>query len=175
MAPPSTSSLEVAQAAELVEQVGQRSPERSRHGWTLASAGAVPSTTRSGSPRGAGASRTVSEGSSARTVPAPDEDGVALGPQGVGVGPGLGAGDPLARAVGGGGAAVEGGGQLEHDVGPAGAAVDEVGRQERASGGGLDAHLDLDAGIAQPGQAGTGDLRVGVLEATTTTGRRRRR
>ena len=51
--------------------------------------------------------RTVSAGSSARTVPAPTSDGVAVGPQAVGVEAGRLAGDPLAGAVGRGGAPVE--------------------------------------------------------------------
>ena len=46
-----------------------------------------------------------------------DQHGVALGPQPVGVGPGRLARDPAAGAVGGGGAPVQAGGQLEHDVG----------------------------------------------------------
>ena len=62
------------------------------------------------------------------------EDGVALGPQAVGVGPGRRAGDPLARAVGCGGAAVERRGQLEHDPRPAGAAVRQVRGQLAADG-----------------------------------------
>ena len=94
-------------------------------------AGASPSTTRSGSPRGAGASRTVRLGSSARTVPAPTRIASLSARRRVGVGAGLGAGDPLAGAVGRGGAAVERRRQLQHDVRPAGAAVVEVRRQQR--------------------------------------------
>ena len=60
-----------------------------------------------------------------------DEDRVALGAQGVGVGPGLGAGDPLAGAVGRRGAAVERRGQLQHHVGAAGAAVVQVRGEQR--------------------------------------------
>ena len=102
-----------------------RSPFSSSAGWTWAPGGAWPSTTRSGS-------RPVDVADGERRVVGPDgagadEHGVALGPQAVGVGPGLGAGDPLARPVGRGGAPVEGGGQLQHDVRPAGGAVLEVG------------------------------------------------
>ena len=61
--------------------------------------------------------------------PGADQDGVALGPQAVGVGPGLRAGDPLAGPVGGGDPPVEGGGQLQDHPGPARAAVLQVGRQ----------------------------------------------
>ena len=104
-----------------------RSPDRSRHGCTFAPAGARPRTTRTGSRPG-----DVADGER-RVVGADragaDEHGLALGAQAVGVGAGLGAGDPLARAVGRRRAAVDGRGELEHDVGPAGAAVHEVRRQ----------------------------------------------
>ena len=117
----------------------------------------MPSTTRSGctNPSGSSSSgsRTVSAGSSARTVPAPTSDGVAVGPQAVGVEAGLVAGDPLAGAVGRGGAPVEGGRQLEDDQRPAGAAMVQVGRQLRGHRGGrrlspaISGHLD-----GQPGR-----------------------
>ena len=116
--------------------------------------------------RGPSTWRTVSVGSSARTVPAPTIDGVALGPQAMGVAPGGSPGDPLARAVGRRGAPVERRRQLEHDVRPARAAVLQVRRE-------LGPHLvgrtrrlvDLDAGGAQPGDAVARDVRVGVLDA----------
>ena len=82
-----------------------------------------------------------------------DEHGVALGPQAVGVGPGGVAGDPLARAVGRRGAAVDGGGELEHDVGPTGAAMGQVRRQLRGDGVGLDPDGDVDPGRPQRGDA----------------------
>ena len=88
----------------------------------------------------------------------------------MGVGAGLGPGDPLARAVGRGGAAVEGRGELEHDVGPAGAAVDEVRGQLLGDGGGLDADRDLDAGGAQRGDAPPADERIRVLDADDDVG-----
>ena len=97
------------------------------HGWTAAPSGARPEhdAQRLGV---VGAALAVGQAHGEARVVGPhragaDEDGVALGPQAVGVEPGLGAGDPLARAVGGGGAAVERGRQLQHHVGPAGAAV----------------------------------------------------
>ena len=73
--------------------------------------------------------RTVSVGIVGSHRAGADEDGVALGPQPVGVAPGGLAGDPLARAVGRRGAPVERGRQLQHDIGPAGAAVLQVRRE----------------------------------------------
>ena len=119
--------------------------------------------------------RTVRDGSSARTVPAPDDHGVALGPQAVGVGPGLGAGDPPAGPVGRGRPPVEGGGQLEDDVGPAGGAVLEVGGELGPDLVGADADVDLDAGGPQGGDAGAGHVGVGVLDADDDPGDARRR
>ena len=157
--------LQVALGAELVEQLAER--RRGARGtaapWRRRAP--APSTIRSGSPRGAGASRTVRLGSSARTVPAPTRIDVALGAERVGVGPGLRAGDPLAGAVGRGGAAVERRRQLQHHVGPAGAAVVEVGRQQRLRlRRARTPDLDLDAGGPQPLDALAGDVRVGVLD-----------
>ena len=107
-----------------------------------------------------------------------DEDGVALGAHAMGVGPRLVAGDPLARAVGRGGPAVDGRGELEHDIGPAGAPMGEVRRELRFDRLGLDADGDLDARGAQGGDAPPGDVRVGILDADDDTARcrpRRRR
>ena len=66
---------------------------------------------------------------------------------------------------GGGGAPVDGGGELEHDVRPARAAVREVGRQLRLDGLGLDADGDVDPCRPQGGDAPSGDLRIGILDA----------
>ena len=165
-----------ARGPELVEDRRRGRRFVSRHGCTCAPAGAAPSTTRSGSRRrGAGG---VAHGE--RWVVGPDragadEDGVALGPQPVGVGAGGRTGDPLARAVGGGGAAVEGGGQLQHDVRPAGAAVDEVGRQEPPGLIRTDPDLDDDAGGAQAPCSGAGDPSVRVQRARRRPGPRRPR
>ena len=99
-----------------------------------------------------------------------DDDRVALGPQPVGVAPRGVAGDPLARAVGRRGAAVEGGRELEHDVGPAGAAVLQVRRE-------LCTHLvrahadgDVDPRGTQPSDALSPHVRVGVLDADDDPG-----
>ena len=54
MGPPSTRTCRWPLAPSSTSSV-RRSPSCSRHGWTLASAGAAPSTTRNGSPLGAGA------------------------------------------------------------------------------------------------------------------------
>ncbi len=92
--------LEVAHRAELVEQVGQRARALEVHGWTRALTGAWPSTTRTGSPRGAGASRTVSARVVGPTVPAPTRMTSLSALRAAGAGPRRGARDPLARAVG---------------------------------------------------------------------------
>ena len=123
--------LQVALGAELVEQLAEVAAVLEARAAPWRPAGASPSTIRSGSPRGAGASRTVRLGSSARTVPAPTRIASLSARRRVGIGPGLGAGDPLAGAVGRGGAAVERRRQLQHDVGTAGAAVVQVRRQQR--------------------------------------------
>ena len=91
---------------ELVEHVAERRPSSSSARVHLGVRRA-PGRARPAAGRGPSTWRTVSAGSSARTVPAPTMHGVALGPQPVGVGPGRVAGDPLARAVGRGGAPVE--------------------------------------------------------------------
>ena len=65
--------------------------------------------------------RTVSDGSSARTVPAPTRTAWLSARRRWASVACVGAGDPLARAVGGGGAAVDGRRQLEHHVRTAGA------------------------------------------------------
>ena len=163
MAPPSTSSCRCPRAPSSSSRSGS-GPERSRHGWTFAPAGAVPSTTRTGSPRGAGASRTVRAGIVGPHRARPDQHGVALGPQRVGVGTGLGPGDPPARTVRCGGAPVERCSQLEHDERSTGPTVPEVRGQRDLRGRLLHADLDLDARGPQPGDPRAGHLRVGILE-----------
>ena len=86
--------LQDAAAAELVEHVAEVAARARGPGGPGRRRGAVPSTTRSGS-------RPVDVADGERGVVGPhragaDDDGVALGPQAVGVGPGLRAGDPLA-------------------------------------------------------------------------------
>ena len=94
----------------------------------------------------------------------PHDDGVALRSQVVGVRPRLGAGDPLAGAVRGGGAAVEGGRQLQHDERSPGAAMVEV-RGEEAGGGRLrHAQVDGDPRVAEPGDPPSRHLRIGIFE-----------
>ena len=94
-----------------------------------------------------------------------DDDGVALGPQAVGVRPRLGAGDPLAGAVGGGGAAVEGGRQLQHDEGSAGAAmVRGTARRRLAAAASATPEVDGDPRVPEPGDPPSRHLRVGILE-----------
>ena len=118
-APPSTSTCSDAAArrARRARRRGRRSARGTGGPWRRA----APGRARPAAGRGPSTWRTVSVGVVGPDGARADEDGVALGPQAVGVGPGRLAGDPPARAVGGRGAAVEGGGQLEHDVGPAGA------------------------------------------------------
>jgi hypothetical protein len=94
--------------------------------------------------------------------PGTDDDRVALGPQRVGVGAGLGAGDPLAGAIGGGGPAVEGGGQLQDDPGPAGRPVLQVGGELRGDLAGGDADIDRDAGRPQAFDTAPRHPRVGI-------------
>ncbi len=173
MAPPSTSSWRCPIEPSSSSRSGS-GPDRSRQGWTLAPGGAAPSTTRTGSPRGAGASRTVSSGSSARTVPAPTRIASLSARRRVGVGPGLGARDPAARSVRGGGAAVERGSELQHHVRAPGAAVHEVRRQQVGGGPALDADRHVDAGTPQAVDPGPGDLLVGVLDRHHHARRRRR-
>ncbi len=96
----------------------------------LGPCGACPSTTRIGSRPWTW--RTVSDGSSARTVPAPTMTASLSARSRCASAPRRVARDPLAGAVGSGGAAVEGARQLEHDVRPAGEAVLQVGRELRA-------------------------------------------
>ena len=96
--------------------------------------------------------------------PRPDEHGVALGPQAVGVGPGRIAGDPPARAVGGRGAPVEAGGQLEDHVRATGGAVGEVRGQLVADHRGGDAGRHVDARGPEPVDPPPADLRIGVGE-----------
>ena len=144
-----------------------RSPNSSRHGWTRAPAGARPSTTRSGSRPATW--RTVRAGSSTTHGAGADEHGVALGPQPVGVGPGLLAGDPLARAVGRGGAAVDGGGELEHDVRAAGAAMGQVRGELGRDGVGLDPDGDVDARRRAGRRHPARRQGVGVLDADDDT------
>src|SRR5690606_14488944 len=91
-----------------------------------------------------------------------DDDAVALGPEPVGVGPGHGAGDPLAGAVRSRGAPVEGGGQLQHDVGPAGAAVVQVGGELALDGLGSAADVDRDPRLAEAFDPGAPDAWVGI-------------
>ena len=122
--------LEVALGAELVEQLAEVAAvlEAGPHlgvGRRLAEHDALGVAT---------GRRRVADGE-ARVVGAhgagADEDRVALGSERVGIGPGLGTGDPLAGAVGRGGAAVERRGQLQHHVGAAGAAVVQVRGEQR--------------------------------------------
>ena len=132
MAPPSTMSWSTPLAAEVVEHRTQVAVELEAgvHG------GAVGRVAEHDPERlgVVGAPLAIGEAHGEGGVVGPDragahEDGVAVGPQPVGVEAGLRTGDPLLGAVGGGGAAVERRRQLQHDVGAAGAAVVEVGRQ----------------------------------------------
>ncbi len=92
------------------------------------------------------------------------EDGVALRPQPVGVGPGRLTRDPPARPVGGRGAPVEGGGQLEDDPRAAGGAVLEVGGELGPDLVRPHADLDVDARRPEGGDPRTAHLGVGVLD-----------
>ena len=89
-------------------------------------------------------SRAVSAGIVAAHGSRSNQDGLALGAQHVGVAARLGAGDPLARAVGHGDDAVEGARDLRHHVGTAGHAVPHVGRELRRDGVSFDADFDVD-------------------------------
>ncbi len=98
-------------------------------------------------------------------------DGVAVGPQAVGVVSGLVTGDPLAGAVRGGRAAVEAGRQLEDDQRSPGAAMVQIGRQllghrdrGRLQARGLGGHLDGQPGGSQAVDPAAGHSVVGVTD-----------
>ena len=141
--------LEVPLGAELVEQRRRgRRRARGRAGpWRRRARGRAPPATGRPGRRG------VAHGQ--RRVVGPhgagaDDDGVALGPEAVGVGPG--GSDPVIhwlRAVGRGGAPVEGRGQLEHDVGAAGVPVVQVGRSRSAASSAATPTSTVDAGGPQ--------------------------
>ena len=121
-------------------------------------------TTRSGWLADAAGRRLVADGqrgSSTATVFGADQHRVAQRAEPVGVAAGRRAGDPAAGAVGGGAAAVEGGGELPGDE--RAAVVDGEGPDPVERPGLVDqqALLDLDAGRAQGVGAPGGD-RVGV-------------
>ena len=121
VAPPSTSSWTTPRRPSS-RSTSPRSPESSRAGWTRAPGGACPSTTRSGWACSTPSSRrTVSSGSSARTVPAPTRTASERARRQVHVAAGGLPGDPAAGAVGGGRAGVQAGRHLEHDPGLPGA------------------------------------------------------
>ena len=107
------------------------------------------------------ASRTVSRGSSASDGAGADEHGVTGRPQPVDVGPRGLSRDPLAGAVGGGAATVEGRGELPRDE--RAAERDGAGPPLVERGGLVGQHppVDLDAGGVQPLGA-AGGVRVGV-------------
>ncbi|CAM5381175.1 hypothetical protein SNARM312S_06099 [Streptomyces narbonensis] len=92
-----------------------------------------------------------------------DNDGVGLGAQPVDVGAGLRGADPAGGAVGGGDAAVEGGGVLPPDEGPAVADGGEPGDVARPGLVLQEALLDLHAGGAQ-GVGTARGLRVRVAD-----------
>ncbi len=79
--------------------------------------------------------------------------GLGVGPQPVRVGPGGGTGDPLRRAVGRRGAAVDAEGGLDQAEGAPGTPVVEVGGELEGRGVGADAQVDRDPGRPQPGDA----------------------
>ena len=108
---------------------------------------ARPMTTRSGcwGQRLPSGWRAVSCGSSMSAVPVPTRIAPHSDAEPVDVGAGCLAGDPLARAVGGGAAAVEGGGQLPGHPGAPGGDQVCPGPVERARLVGQQAALHLDA------------------------------
>ena len=78
------------------------------------------------------------------------------------VGPGRFSGDPLARSVGGGRAAVERGRQFEHDPGPASAPMPQIRGQLFTHRPFIDADIHDDAGGPQLRDPPAGHKRVGV-------------
>ena len=118
--------------------------------------------------------RTVSSGSSARTVPGPDQHGVGAGAQAVDVLAGRLARDPATGAVGRRRAAVQAGRQLEHDPGLPGRAVLAVGGQLLGHLVGGHADGDVDPGGTQGGDAPTRHPLVRVLDADDDPGHPRR-
>jgi hypothetical protein len=92
----------------------------------------------------------------------PDLDGVALGAQAMSVSAGRRPGDPLAAAVGGRGATIEGRRELEHDVGPPCSSLHDIRPQLLGHGGRLDADRHLDARRPEPPDASTGNQGVRV-------------
>ena len=156
--PPRSSSTSPEVARQL-EGAGAPRPPRApcpsttRRGWSGAAAGSTSGR------------RTVSAGSSARTVPAPTSTASDRARSRWASARASSPGDPPAGAVGGGGAPVEGGGQLEHHPGPAGPPVLEVGGE--LLGHRVGAHADSTSTPArrEGGDAPPGDLGVGVGDA----------
>jgi hypothetical protein len=99
-----------------------------------------------------------------------DDDGLGLRPDAVRVGPGLGPGDPLRGAVGGGGASVETRRGLEEGERPTRTPLVEVGREQCVRSPGTGPRLDHDAGVPQVGDAAPGDPGVGVLDRDDDAG-----
>ena len=110
-------------------------------------------------------SRTVSSGSSARTVPAPTRTASERARRQVHVLAGGLTGDPAAGAVGGGGAGVEAGRHLEDHPGLPGRAVLEIGGELLGHLFGRHPDRDLDPRLAERGDAPPGHQGIGVLDA----------
>lgn len=91
-----------------------------------------------------------------------DDDGIDAGAELVDEGAGEGVGDPLALAGGGGDFAVEGLGPFGDDEGEVGVESFEVGGVKFAGGGFGESQVDVDAGVAEEGEALAGDLGEGV-------------
>ena len=109
-------------------------------------------------------------------MPGPDDDGLGLGPQPVRVGARFVAGDPLRAAVGGRGATVEAHRGLEQRERATGRALVQVrARATAATASAPTPTVDLDAGGAQPLDAGAAHPWVGIFEATITVRPRPRR
>ncbi len=149
--------------AELVEDPRRGRPTSRGRGGPGPSAGAWPSTTRRGSRPAA--SRTVREGSSARTVPAPTRMASLSARRRWPSARASGAGDPLAGAVGCRRASVEGGRQLEHDPWPPRRAVLQVGGQLSPDLVGAHSGGYVDSGLADPFDACAPHPDVGIVDA----------
>ena len=153
----------------------------SMHGCTRAPAGAVPSTTRRGSVTPSDEwSGTVSTHRQRRVVgpdrPGPDEDGVGLGPESMGIGASLGTGDPLRSIRRGPRFGHRACRQLEHDVRSPGRA-DGAGTPPELFGNGARRqcrHGSIPAS-SEPAQPGSGHLGIGIVDGRPPPEPRRRR
>lgn len=93
-----------------------------------------------------------------------DHDGVAVGPEPMGISLGGTSGDPPTRSVRGGGTAVDAHAQLQHHPRAPRDPMFQVGRQLSPDGGCLHTDLHLDAGITETADSCPGHPGIGILD-----------